>query len=241
MAKRFIIIATAVFALAAGSALAAGQLTFPFAGTVHAVGTVTYKDGSQKTWTWDRGRITALSSSSLTLTRRDKVQVSFAITSSTLVRNDGGSYTLNDLKVGQIATVISQDGNAAIIRNIRGDGAPSGADQSAIEGPAKGSVTGSVDALYKDGSTQSFEYDRGRITSLSDGSLTIVRQDKKSLTFSFDSTLPVWQKGHAGDSSSLAVGEGGMFFSQNGKLVVVHGLTQPRAPSAPAAAAAPAK
>src|SRR6476646_5374510 len=130
MAKRYLIIVAAVFALAAGTALAADQqLKFPFAGAVHAVGAVNYKDGSQKSWTWDRGRITALSSSSITLTRRDKVEVSFTITGSTLVRNDGGSYTLNDLKAGQAATVISQDGTALIIRNIRGEGAPSGADQ----------------------------------------------------------------------------------------------------------------
>lgn len=232
MAKRYLIIAAAIFALAAGTALAADtQLKFPFAGAVHAVGAVTYKDGGQKSWTWDRGRITALSSSSITLTRRDKVQVSFTITGSTLVRNDGASYTLNDLKVGQAATVISQDGNALIVRNIRGEGAPSGANQSAIEGPAKGAVTGSVDALYKDGTTQTYEFDRGRITSLSDGSVTIVRQDKKSLTFSFDaSTLPVWQKGEAGNSSLLAVGQGGMFFSQGGKLAVVHGLSQAKTP-----------
>lgn len=237
MAKRYIIVAAAIFALAAGSALAADQqLKFPFAGAVHAVGTVVYKDGNEKSWTWDRGRITALSASSITLTRRDKVQVSFTITGSTLVRNDGGSYALSDLKVGLAATVISQDGTAAIIRNIRGDGAPSGADSSATEGPAKGSVTGSVDALYKDGSTQTYRYDRGRITDLSDGSVTIARPDKKSLTFSFDSTVPVWQKGHPGNSSLLAVGQGGMFFSQDGKLAVVHGLSQPKTP-APSAAA----
>ena len=40
MAKRYLIIAAAVFALAAGSALAADQTKGPFAGTVHAVGTV---------------------------------------------------------------------------------------------------------------------------------------------------------------------------------------------------------
>src|SRR5438094_879226 len=105
MAKRYLITAAAVFALAAGSALAADQTKGPFAGTVHAVGAVTYKDGGEQTWTWDRGRITALSSSSITLTRRDKQQVRFAITDSTLVRNDGGSYKLEDLKTGQAATV----------------------------------------------------------------------------------------------------------------------------------------
>lgn len=229
MAKRYLIIAAAVFALAAGSALAADQPKGPFAGTVHAVGTVTYKDGSAKTWTWDRGRITALSSSSITLTRRDKQQVSFTITDATLVRNDGGSYKLDDLKVGQAATVVSQSGNVAIIRNIRGEGAPSGADQSAIDGPARGSVTGSVDALYMDGSKQSFDYNRGRITAIADGSLTITRQDKQTVTLSFDSSLIVRDKGEVEDSSALKVGEGAMFFSQNGKLVLVRCLAQAKA------------
>jgi hypothetical protein len=226
MAKRYLIVAAAAFSLAAGAAFAADLPKLPFAGTVHAVGTVTYKDGTEKSWTWDRGRVTALSTSSLTLTRRDKERVSFAITASTLVRNDGGTYALDDLKVGQAATVISQSGNAVIVRHIRGEGAPSGAEQSAIDGPAKASVTGTVDALYKDGSTQSFDYNRGRITALSDGSLTVTRQDKKALTFSVDSTVPVWQKGKLGNSSLLAVGQGGMFFSQDGKLAVVHGLSQ---------------
>ena len=230
MAKRTLIIIAAVFALAAGTALAADQPKGPFAGTVHAVGAVTYKDGSEKTWTWDRGRITALSASSLTLTRRDKAEVSFAITGSTLVRNDGGTYKLDDLKVGQAATVVSQDGNAVIVRNIRGDGAPSGAEQSAIDGPAKGSVTGTIDALYKDGSKQSFDYNRGRITALSDGSLTITRQDKKTVTLSFDSSLIVRDKGELEDASALKVGEGAMFFSQNGKLVLVRCIAQPKTP-----------
>ena len=230
MAKRTLIIIAAVFALAAGTALAADQPKGPFAGTVHAVGAVTYKDGSEKTWTWDRGRITALSASSLTLTRRDKAEVSFAITGSTLVRNDGGTYKLDDLKVGQAATVVSQDGNAVIVRNIRGDGAPSGAEQSAIDGPAKGSVTGTIDALYKDGSKQSFDYNRGRITALSDGSLTITRQDKKTVTLSFDPSLIVRDKGELEDASALKVGEGAMFFSQNGKLVLVRCIAQPKTP-----------
>jgi hypothetical protein len=226
MAKRYLIIAAAVFALAAGSALAADQPKGPFAGTVHAVGAVTYKDGTAKSWTWDRGRVTALSSSSITLTRRDKQQVTFAITASTLVRNLGGSYTLADLKVGQAATVVSQSGNAVIIRNIRGDGAPSGADQSAIDGPAKGSVTGSINALYANGSSQSFDYNRGRITSLSDGSLTITRQDKQTVTLSFDASLLVRDKGEVEDASALKVGEGAMFFSRNGTLVLVRCFAQ---------------
>ncbi len=227
MLKRITLISSAVLALAAGTALADGSAPVkgPFFGTVHAVGAITYKDGSQQTWNWDRGRITALSDSSITLTRRDKVEVSFTITSSTVVRNDGATYSLSDLKVGLVATVISQEGNAVIVRNIRGDGGPSGADQSAIEGPAAKSVTGTVDALYVDGSTQSFEYDRGRITSVGDGQLTIVRADRQTVSFTYDdSTLVRERGGQVGSVDDLKVGEGAMFFSQNGALKLVRCL-----------------
>ena len=229
MVKRTLLLFAAIFALAAGSALADGAVKGPFAGTVHAVGTINYKDGGHKTWTWDRGKISALSATSITLTRRDKATVSFAITADTLVRNQGASYTLADLKVGQAATVVSQDGNAAIIRNIRGDGAPSGADSSAIDGPAKASVNGSVTATYVDGSQQSFDYDRGKITALSADSLTIVRLDKQSVTFSYDaSSLIVREKGDVVSTGDLKVGERAMFFSQSGKLLLVRCLAQPK-------------
>jgi len=226
MFKRTILVSVAALALTSASALADGSTPVrgPFFGTVHAVGTITYKDASQQTWTWDRGKITSLSDSSLTLTRRDKVEVTFAITSSTLVRNDGGSYTLADLKTGLVATVISQDGNAVIVRNIRGDGAPAGADQSVIEGPAAKSVTGTIDALYVDGSTQSFEYDRGRITTVGNGQLTIVRPDQQTVTFTYDDSTLVRDRGQVESVDDLRVGEGAMFFSQNGTLKLVRCL-----------------
>ena len=226
--QRIVLLLAAVLALTAGAASAADKPKLPFAGTVHAVGTITYKGGNEQSWNWDRGRITSLSDTSISLTRRDKAVVTFAITSATLVRNDGASYTLADLHTGLAATVISQNGNALIIRNLRGDGAPSGADQSAIDGPAKASVTGSIDATYVDGSQQTFEYDRGRITALGDGSLTVKRPDGKSVTLTYDTSVPVWAKGHLEDGTSLAAGEGGAFFSQDGKLAVVHGLVQPK-------------
>jgi hypothetical protein len=217
--KRIALICLALFAFGAASALADTPVKGPFAGTVHAVAAITYLDGSQQTWNWDRGKITALSSSSITLTRRDKVQVTFAITSSTVVRNDGATYSLSDLKAGQVATVISQNGSAAIIRRIRGEGAPSGGDPSAIDGPATKSVTGSVDALYVDGSTQTFSYDRGRIMEVGNGSLTIVRPDKQQVTFTYDATTVVRDcHGEAQSTDALAKGDGGQFFSQGGAL-----------------------
>src|SRR6266446_9162275 len=163
MSKRISLLFAVVFALAAGSAFAADQVKGPFAGAVHAVGSLSDKSGNPISVTWDRGKITSLSDSSITLTRRDKAQVGFAITADTAVRNDGATYHLSDLKTGLVATVVSQGGTAQVIRNIRGDGAPSGADQSEFEGPAAKAITGTLDALSFDGTSQSFDYNRGRI------------------------------------------------------------------------------
>jgi hypothetical protein len=222
MSKRIILVLAAALALAAGSASAADQIRGPFFGTVHAVGTLSDKSGAPISVTWDRGRITDLSSTSITLTRRDKVQVSFAITSSTTVRNDGATYQLSDLKTGLAATVVSQSGNAVVIRNIRGDGAPSGADQSEFEGPAAKAITGAVAALYADGSNQTFDYNRGRIQSVGNGSLTLMRADHQSVTLSYDANTLVREgDGTIGSVDDLEPGEGAMFFSQSGLLELV--------------------
>src|SRR5207253_873335 len=222
MSKRILLFLVACLALAAGSAFAADQVKGPFAGTVHAVGSLSDKSGNSISVTWDRGRITDVSSSSITLMRRDKAQVSFAITSSTTVRNEGGTYQLSDLKTGLVATVVSQTGNAVVIRNIRGEGAPSGADQSEFEGPAAKAITGAVTALYMDGSNQSFDYNRGRIQSVGNGSLTLMRADHRTVTLAYDaSTLVREGDGTIGSVDDLKAGEGAMFFSQNGLLKLV--------------------
>ena len=222
MSKRILRFLVACLALAAGSAFAADQVKGPFAGTVHAVGSLSDKSGNSISVTWDRGRITDVSSSSITLMRRDRAQVSFAITSSTTVRNEGGTYQLSDLKTGLVATVVSQTGNAVVIRNIRGEGAPSGADQSEFEGPAGKTITGSVSALYFDGSNQSFDYNRGRIQSVGNGSLTLMRADHQTVTLAYDaSTLVREGDGTIGSVDELEAGEGAMFFSQNGLLKLV--------------------
>jgi uncharacterized protein DUF5666 len=220
--KRITLLLAACFALVAGTAFAADQVKGPFSGAVHAVGTLSDKQGNPISVTWDRGKITALSSTSITLTRRDKQQVSFVITSSTTVRNDRGTYQLSDLKTGLVATVVSQDGNAVVIRNIRGDGAPSGADQSEFEGPAAKAITGAVSVLYADGGNQDFDYNRGRIKSVGGGSLTIMRADHQTVSLTYDANTLVREgKGQIGSIDDLKPGEGAMFFSQNGLLKLV--------------------
>jgi hypothetical protein len=222
MSKRIILPLLAASLTLAGSALAADQVKGPFAGAVHAVGNLADRSGNPISVTWGRGRITALSTTAITLTRRDKAQASLAITSGTAVRNDGATYQLSDLKTGLVATVVSQGGNAVVIRKIRGEGAPSGADQSVFEGPAAKAVTGTVSALYYDGTNQSFDYDRGRIRSIGQGTVTIVRPDRQSVTLGYDAgTLVREQDGTIGSADDLEAGESAMFFSQGGLLKLV--------------------
>jgi hypothetical protein len=233
MSKRITLLVAIAFALAAGSAFAADQLRGPFAGAVHAVGRLSDKSGNPISVTWDRGKITTLSDSSITLTRRDKAQVSFAITADTTVRNDGATYHLSDLKTGFVATVVSQGGSAEVIRDIHGDGAPSGADQSVFEGPAAKAITGSVAAQHYDGSSQSFDYNRARIQSVGNGQLTIMRADKQSVSFTYDSSTLVREgDGNVGSVDDLKVGEGAMFFSQGGLLKLVRCVHDAPSPQA---------
>jgi hypothetical protein len=216
-----------LLALSAGSALAEPVVKGPFFGTVHAAGDLTDKDGSEVSVDWDRGKISSLSGSSITLTRRDEAQVGFALTAGTTVRNDGATYSLGQLKTGLVATVVSQAGTAAVIRNIRGEGAPGGAEWSAFEGPAARAVTGTVDAQYVDGSHQQFDYNRGRISELRNGSITIARADGQSVTLSYEAnTLVREQDGSVDSVGSLAVGERAMFFSQAGLLKLVRCVAQ---------------
>ena len=233
MSKRITLLFAIVFALAAGSAFAADQVKGPFSGAVHAAFALTDRTGSPISGNWDRGKITSLSDTSITLTRRDKAQVSFAITSDTAVRNDGATYHLSDLKTGLVATVVSQGGNAEVIRNIRGDGAPGGADQSEFEGPAAKAITGSVAATYYDGTNQTFDYNRGRIQSVGNGQMTIMRADKQSVSFTYDSTTLVREgDGTVGSVDDLKVGEGAMFFSQGGLLKLVRCVHDAPSPQA---------
>jgi hypothetical protein len=228
MSKRMIVLALALLALGAGAA--AAQVQGPFRGTVHAVGALSDKSGNPISVTWDRGRITALSDTSITLTRRDKVQVSLAITGSTAVRNGGATYHLADLHTSLVATVVSQGGDAVVIRNIRGEGAPGGADQSLYEGPAAKAITGTVDATAFDGTQKQLDYNRGRIQSLGNGQLTVLRADGQTVTLSYDeSTLVRERGGEIGSVDDLKAGEGAMFFSQNGVLELVRCVHDPAA------------
>jgi len=226
----------------AGTALAEdGKVKGPFWNAVHAAGSIVYKDGSSQSYNWDRGKITALSSSSISIERRDKVALTFAIDASTLVRNDHASYTLADLKAGLRATIVSQNGTAVVIRHIRGDGAPSGNDPSQVQLPLSKSVYGDGTVLFADGTSQAVHYDRGQITAKDASSLTIKRPDGKSVTLTYDAQTLVREEGEVYSVDKLEVGERAMFFSESGKAVLIRCVSKAKdagAKQAPAPAPA---
>jgi hypothetical protein len=84
----------------------------------------------------------------------------------------------------------------------------------------RGAVHGTIELSYEDGSTRTFAYDRGQITSITDGEITLVRRDR-SVTLAYDDSTFVREEGQPGSVGDLAVGDRAMFFSEDGLAKVI--------------------
>ena len=80
--------------------------------------TVTSLDGSTRTFGYDRGEITAITDTEITLVRRDQKTVTLSYDDSTFVREEGQPGSVSDLSVGDRAMFFSEDGQAKLIRCI---------------------------------------------------------------------------------------------------------------------------
>ncbi len=89
-----------------------------FRDTVHADIDVTYLDGSKRTFDYDRGQITSITNTQITLVRRDQKSVTLNYDDSTFVRENGQTESVSDLRVGERAMFFSEDGLAKLIRCI---------------------------------------------------------------------------------------------------------------------------
>ena len=78
-------------------------------GAVHGDATVSDVDGSTREFDWDRGRITALDASTISLTRRDGQAVTVAYDEDTIVL---GGLAVGDLETGDAVWIISEDTGA---------------------------------------------------------------------------------------------------------------------------------
>jgi len=114
------IVAAGVLAGAAGAAQNpfAGLGSLP-AGWSHAQINVFYKRRPH-TLTYDRGRVQAVTSASLTLRERDGVLVTVPVDAATLVRINGRPATLAQIRPRVLAVTVSIDGAPAAAVRVQG-------------------------------------------------------------------------------------------------------------------------
>src|SRR5437588_5279999 len=149
-----------------------------------------------------RGKVTASSATSLTLARADGKSVTFSVTSTTVARRI--------VTVGRPAIVFSRNG--AAFRIIAAGPVTMAPVMPALAGKSP-VVHLDVKFVRADGSTGSITLDRGQVTASSSTSLTIKRDDGKSVTFTIGAGATV--RGH------LAVGGKALVLSRNGAVVRV--------------------
>ena len=151
---------------------------------VHTEISLIRADGSTDAFVVDRGKVTAESQSSVTLERKDGVSVTLGLNAETKIRGA--------LEVDKGVIVFSRGGSAFAVLAARGERAAplrlGGGDdglgqQMANRGRGSmGAVHADVRLIKEDKSTDSFSFDRGEVTAVSNTSITIKRMDGPSVT-----------------------------------------------------------
>ena len=167
---------------------------------VHADVSLIRADGSTDAFAVDRGKVTASSSTSLTLARADGKSVTFSVSSTTVARRM--------ITVGRAALVFSRNG--AAFRIIAAGPITAAPVMPALAGKSP-VVHLDVKFIRADGSTGEITLDRGTVTATSTTSLTIKRADGVSVTFSVGAGMI--ERGH------LVVGGKALVLSRNGAAV----------------------
>ena len=113
--------ATAASAVSSQAAGRGGQAKGLYARTDHATLEVKQK-GQWVTYDLDRGKVTAVSSTSITLARPDGQSVTVTIDSTTKYK---GVTSATAIRTGRPALVLSENGTAVRIRQVSGTGSAS--------------------------------------------------------------------------------------------------------------------
>lgn len=187
------------------------------AGAYHGDGTWLLVDGTTRSTSSDFGEITAVGEDSITIQRPDGESVTAPVDASTCIREDGQPAALSDLQPGERALVTQSNGSAIAVRA----GLPPREKNRQGCGLLHPVVHGDVTVQYLDGSTRNFAYDPGRITAIEDGRVSLRRRDGQSVTLAYDDSTVVVEEGELGTIEDLSVGDGAMFFSEDGKALVI--------------------
>ena len=202
---------------------AATDRPHPFAGAYHVEATWLMVDGSTKSTVADRGKITAVGDTSLTIEQPNGASVTARVSDATCIRQNGQPAQLSDLKVGAGARIVQSNGSAIAVRSGRREAAvkPQGCHL------LRRVVHGGIQVRYLDGSTRSFDYDRGKITSIGGGAIALVRRDGKTVTLKYDDRTHVIEEGKPGSVKDLKVGDIAMFFSHGGHADLIRCIRSP--------------
>lgn len=170
---------------------------------VHADVSLTRADGTTDAFAVDRGKVTASSSTSVTLQRADGKSVTIGLTSTTKAR---GMIALN-----KPLLVFSRNGVAF---RVLGPGARLAPQVAGAVNQQKSPVVHiQASFIRADGSTHTVSLDRGQVTASSTTSLTIKRADGQSVTFTLGSSVKI--NGH------LVVGGRAAVITRDGAVVRV--------------------
>jgi hypothetical protein len=186
-------------------------------GAVHGDVTAINRNGTTTSFSFDRGKVTAVSSSSVTIERADGRSLTFSL---------GTARVRGQLQVGRQAIVVSQNGAVVQIfsgaaragkNNRRGDRNGQRRQRNARIQVAAQLLAGAVHVDYRlllrNGSTRALALDRGTITAASASSLSLKRADGPTVTFSLSSSTKV--------RGTVAVNARALVVSQNGAALRV--------------------
>jgi hypothetical protein len=150
-------------------------------------------NGAWVTYTLDVGRVSAVSSSAISLKRADGSSVTLAVTSTTLWGPKGVTAPRDIAKlVGREVAVLSQNGAAVHVggRGLFGD-------------VAYADLT-----LYRNGKTREVQLDRGVVKSVSATQITLTRADGVAVTLPLTAKTRYHQAGVKGPAPASAVKPG---------------------------------
>ena len=108
-----------------------------------------------------------------------------------------------------------RDGSTAtaVVERTRGERRPNGL--------FRGVVHADITVTYRDGSRRELDFDRGKVSALGGGSITLRQPRGRSVTVSLSATTRIRKR----SGGEVAVGDRAMILSANGSALVVRAAT----------------
>lgn len=194
-------------------------------GAVHADVTTIDAKGQTRRYTWDKGRVTAKSETSITIARRDGKSVSLPLGREIRVHAKNGT-----VNVGDFVIAYSREGAAYLVLAFQTREGPPPITttdpavrdrrdrefplrEQAFEFPRR-FVHVDWALLLADGKAVAIAYDRGLVTAKTDSSITLKRPDGKSVTLKVGGGTKILKDG-------VKVGDQAIVLSRDGTALNV--------------------